>query len=126
VALFFGLSFSLAAPGLFLARIRAPFFADDASFATNAQLLHDSPSRHRPPTTPDRRRQHRTAIDNREANRTRGGKPVKKGNSDPRPPALQKEIDAVEAKPDRIIDTSEMPHLTDGTTANTAASAIAR
>jgi hypothetical protein len=40
---------------------------------------------------------------------------MKKGNPDPLPPELQKEIESIEAKPDRIIDTSDMPEVTDWT-----------
>ncbi|MCL2713804.1 MAG: BrnA antitoxin family protein [Alphaproteobacteria bacterium] len=42
---------------------------------------------------------------------------MKKGNSSPLPPELQKEIEAPEANPDRVIDTSDMPEITDWTDA---------
>jgi len=40
---------------------------------------------------------------------------MKKGNRNPLPSQLQKEIEALKAKPDRTIDTSDMPEVTDWT-----------
>jgi uncharacterized protein (DUF4415 family) len=38
---------------------------------------------------------------------------MRKGNSDPLPPALAAELAALEAMPDDTIDTSEMPEVQD-------------
>jgi len=40
---------------------------------------------------------------------------MKKGNPEPLPPELQKEIQDLKAKPDRTIDTTDMPEVTDWT-----------
>lgn len=42
---------------------------------------------------------------------------MRKGNPEPLTPDLETEIKALEAKPDRVIDTSDMPPVTDWSTA---------